>query len=412
MSFNMFSNSSLTSSRFLFSVPWSHLLVPKKKRKVDEDEDAEEEPDDGRVRTKDSSLASADLSDFPTRLCCPSSQQKVLVIHPGSRNIRIGRADDPLPLTLPHVLARKVGHVTSLAQPGPTIFDEQMSGDPDDPDGAAQAALGRQKRDLLPRYPASHLPHLNATQVKLQVPELENDLLTRAKKKGVMVRTGATSTPAVIKFNSEEPREGETITAENDRGHKDWTEVWRRPEVAQVGFGKQKDLSGGTAQDVGAAVYFGEEALNVPNFSYPATRPLPVGAPVYELRYPIKYGTPNTADYHNQESWLDDMESIWNWAAEKAGVPKSERSKWNVVVVLPDQPEKGAWPLIGRVVGSLGFKGVACIAESLAATYGTGYSQSLVVDMGDGKTSVAVVDEGFLVPSTRWVAKAWLSCYH
>ena len=33
---------------------------------------------------------------------------KVLVIHPGSRFVRIGRASDVAPVTIPHVLARKV----------------------------------------------------------------------------------------------------------------------------------------------------------------------------------------------------------------------------------------------------------------------------------------------------------------
>ena len=38
---------------------------------------------------------------------------KVLVVHPGSQNLRIGLATDALPRTVPMVIARKWGHTES-----------------------------------------------------------------------------------------------------------------------------------------------------------------------------------------------------------------------------------------------------------------------------------------------------------
>jgi len=41
--------------------------------------------------------------------------------------------------------------------------------------------------------------------------------------------------------------------------------------------------------------------------------------------------------------------------------------------------------------------------ESLAATYGAGISNACVVDIGAVKTSIACVEEGLVLPETRYV---------
>ena len=258
------------------------------------------------------------------------------------------------------------------------------------------------------RYPASHLPHLNHDRLKVTKPLMESDLRTRAKILNLRLLTGATASIAVVAFNSEQPHEGELVPEVNDKGRAEWTEVWRRPGAPPSGIGKRKDLQGGHAEDIGADVYFGEEALNVPNFSYPPTRPLPVGAPVYQLRSPFKNGMPNTADYPDRESWLTDIEAIWGWAAEQAGVKRTERHKWKVVLILPDHWERGAWSVVNSVLGNLRFKAISVLQESVAATFGSSFPQC-VVDMGEGKTSVAVVDDGYIVPDSKWGIERELS---
>lgn len=42
------------------------------------------------------------------------------------------------------------------------------------------------------------------------------------------------------------------------------------------------------------------------------------------------------------------------------------------------------------------------LQESLAATYGAGISNACVVDMGAAKTSIACVDDGLVLPDTRY----------
>jgi actin-related protein 8 len=44
---------------------------------------------------------------------------KTIVIHPGSRSLRIGRASDAFPVTIPNVIARKIGD-SAKGQPRPS----------------------------------------------------------------------------------------------------------------------------------------------------------------------------------------------------------------------------------------------------------------------------------------------------
>ena len=45
----------------------------------------------------------------------PVAYNSIIVIHPGSLNLRIGRVSDPVPLTVPHCIARR--RTTPVAGP-------------------------------------------------------------------------------------------------------------------------------------------------------------------------------------------------------------------------------------------------------------------------------------------------------
>ena len=93
-----------------------------------EDEDGDIDMDD------DAGLENAMVGDFD------NTGTKVVVIHPGSQNLRIGLASDPLPKTVPMVIARKAERSESeeggteaepkrLAKPdGSTARPEEMFG--------------------------------------------------------------------------------------------------------------------------------------------------------------------------------------------------------------------------------------------------------------------------------------------
>ena len=71
-------------------------------------------PNDGAVtidgaEVGDEQLADADVRSGMVEL--PGS--RTIVIHPGSQNLRIGLASDPLPKTVPMVVARKASHSES-----------------------------------------------------------------------------------------------------------------------------------------------------------------------------------------------------------------------------------------------------------------------------------------------------------
>jgi len=62
----------------------------------------------------DDELPDTDLRSEATEI--PGS--KTIVIHPGSQNLRIGLANDPLPKTVPMVIARKAEQSESEADAG------------------------------------------------------------------------------------------------------------------------------------------------------------------------------------------------------------------------------------------------------------------------------------------------------
>jgi actin-related protein 8 len=68
--------------------------------------------------------------------------------------------------------------------------------------------------------------------------------------------------------------------------------------------------------------------------------------------------------------------------------------------------------MVNLLLVTMGFKQLCAQQESLAATYGAGISNACVVDIGAKVTSIACVDEGLILPDTRYELVSgikWLS---
>jgi actin-related protein 8 len=51
----------------------------------------------------------------------------------------------------------------------------------------------------------------------------------------------------------------------------------------------------------------------------------------------------------------------------------------------------------------LNLRSLISLKESLAATYGAGMSNACVVNLGATTTNIACVDEGLIIPDTRYI---------
>ncbi|EKM50060.1 uncharacterized protein PHACADRAFT_264564 [Phanerochaete carnosa HHB-10118-sp] len=280
---------------------------------------------------------------------------KVIVIHPGSRFLRIGRASDVTPASVPNVIARKHqpvpapafvegisrprkdrerGEVSTVVQPG----DEYSVGlASDDPFDAKVAAIQVSLRDRMRFY-------------KLRV------------------TTNAAATAS--QFN--EQFKPETIPEANDPFRVDWIKA-----------------------PSDEAYVVGDAALRLSD-------PAELG---YVLRWPLYGGNFNTRNYNSTEEILGDIETIITAVLdEKFNVAPKSYKEHSVVLVIPDFYDRSyVQRMVRMLLVTMGFKQLCVQQESLAATYGAGISNGCVVDMGATTTSIACVDDGLVISDTRIV---------
>lgn len=177
----------------------------------------------------------------------------------------------------------------------------------------------------------------------------------------------------IVNYNNRAPPE--TISEHNDPLRIDWTEI---PP-------KSKDAPG----------YFtGKEALRIPDRSNPR----------YKLFWPLRCGWYNEVDYREKKDLYNDIATIIEEAI-KSQLNLGRRGDWaqyGCVFVVPDLYERQyISQSLEMLMRDLGFGKVCFIQESLAATFGAGYTVGCVVDIGAQKTSICCVEEGMCIENSR-----------
>ena len=274
---------------------------------------------------------------------------KVIVIHPGSQNLRIGLASDALPKTTPMVIARR----------WKTSESEENGGEP---------SPKRRRTDngtLL--NPEKMFGEDFGNQYTKMCAELKIHM--RANKRRVLPN----SKELIVNYNKRAPPE--TISEHNDPLRIDWTEI---------------PTNRGEAPD-----YFtGKEALRIPDNSKPR----------YRLFWPLQRGWYNENQYHEKKDLFNDITTIIEEAI-KSQLNLRRKKEWiqyGCVFVVPDLYERRyIAQCLEMLMRDLGFGKVCFIQESLAATFGAGYSVSCIVDVGAQKTSICCVEEGMCIENSR-----------
>ncbi|KAJ3020601.1 actin-like protein arp8 [Thoreauomyces humboldtii] len=274
----------------------------------------------------------------------------VLVIHAGSRNLRIGRASDPLPKEVPHLLVRR------MQSTAPTTPVER----------AALLSVAGPFKDSLRTVPGLYT-------------SLRDDLKQRMRDQKVRSVTNAHA--QVVGFNNQVVPE--SIPDHNDPYKMEWT-----------------DLKSGVDHVVGL------KALRVANpdlgTSTSSTRPEDNGFH-YQSFYPIQHGLLNCKDYTSARTCLADMETIWTETIEtELDIPRTSFNSHNVVVLIPDLFSKvHLREMVRMLLKDMNFRGVTLLQESVGATYGAGLSTACVVDIGAQKTTISCIEDGLCQPHTR-----------
>ncbi|EGW34664.1 actin-related protein [Spathaspora passalidarum NRRL Y-27907] len=296
--------------------------------KVQEEADEEEEEDDEN-ETEEVRQEKAKIGE------------DVIILQPGSAFIRIGRAIDAVPETIPSVIAVKTnssvvvnGVSESSKKPIPIRFENE-DGEVyfDEEFDQQRAIVTKDFRARMRYYKRRVLPNSRETAAN---------------------------------FNKKQ--EPELIPDHNDPNRKEWVDV----------------------KHTNKTFYIGEEALAVPINSE------------WKLRYPLVNGNFNeySRDYNSPEEILGDLSNIiTETLISKLQITKFENFK--CMLVIPDLYDKSyveTWcHLLFKFVG---FGRVGIIQEAVAATFGAGASTACVVDVGAQTTTINCVDEGMVITNS------------
>jgi len=288
----------------------------------------------------------ADLS-FASR----TDISKLMVIHPGSQNLRIGLGSDALPKTIPMVIARK-------------WKESECEEDGGEPSPKRLKLDGAVPADALPE---KWFGEDFADQYMAMSSELRTRM--RSNKRRVLPN----SKDLVINYNRRTPPD--IISEHNDMDRIDWTEL---PADAS----KAPDFFTGSA------------AMRIPEHSKPR----------YKLFWPIRNGTFNEKDYVDRNQIYHDLSKILEEAFKNQLGIKSMKDlvNYKCVFIIPDLYERQYVTMILDIlIRDLGLGKVCLQQESLSASFGAGYGVTCVVDIGAQKTSICCVDEGLCVEESR-----------
>ncbi|ODV77573.1 actin-related protein [Suhomyces tanzawaensis NRRL Y-17324] len=302
-----------------------------KKKIATTEADDEEEEDDEENETEETREEKAKIG------------HDTIIIHPGSSYLRIGRATDAVPVTIPTVIAipRKNESKQSNREPLPTRtvnengettfgsdFEEHKSVVTKD----FKARMRFYKRRILPN-----------------------------------------SREAAANYNKKQ--EPERIADHNDPYKKEWIDV-NSPEFKTKKF------------------FVGDEALKLPLN--------PKNFDSWLLRYPIINGNFNehSEDYNSPQEILGDIANIVVEALNQLDIKNLSQLK--AMLVIPDLYDKvyvETW--VDTLFKFVGFGRVGILQEAVAATFGAGATCACVVDVGAQTTSISCVDEGMIITDSR-----------
>ena len=183
-------------------------------------------------------------------------------------------------------------------------------------------------------------------------------------------RTLPNSKEMVINYNRRTPPE--TIPEHNDPHRIEWTEI---PNPAPE-------------------YITGADALRIPDDSTPR----------YKLFWPIRHGWCNEKDYDSKRMLFLDISLILEDAIKKQlGIAsKKDWGQYSCVFVIPDLYEKTyVTQILDMLMREFSFARVCFIQESLAGSFGAGFTSACIVDIGAQKTSICCVEEGMCVENSR-----------
>ncbi|QPG76411.1 hypothetical protein FOA43_003800 [Brettanomyces nanus] len=114
----------------------------------------------------------------------------------------------------------------------------------------------------------------------------------------------------------------------------------------------------------------------------------------------------NDLSYDTPTEILGDIELIlMDTLRKKFGIgSKKDLASYNCIFVIPNMYHKSyVETMVDFLLNTMGFSQIALIEEGLAATFGSGISTGCVIDVGAATTKVCCVEEGMIIPNSQIV---------
>lgn len=318
-------------------------------RQMMEEKREEEEPQvdaDGDLELLDADQAADDFAQRQKK----KPGQKCIVIHPGSQNLRIGRASDALPKSIPNVIARQSEKSESELHPAAPKRNMLQLDDEEEPEVDWEHPFGADFEEELRGMSQALKQRMRSNKRKMQINS--KDLVTSYNNR---------QSPDIIKEH-------------NDPHRVEWTEVSKNDPPK---------------------FFVGQEALTIPDDSTPR----------YKLTWPIRHGWFNEKEYSSKRRLWEDISDILEYALKNLlGIERSDiaHEKYTAVLVIPDLYEKVyVEQMVDILFRDFFFDQVCIFQESSAATYGSGILQACIIDIGAQKTSVCCLEDGICIPESR-----------
>lgn len=288
--------------------------------------------------------------------------RNTVVIHPGSRWLRIGRASDILPCTVPNVIARRTRNAKKLEfhcgirRPIPLRADEE---------GDTMEDVENATEDV--EKPPPEPSEVDEGTARLAA--FKTAFKDRLRTLGVRYQPGASESGA----NFNRGQTSEKIPDHNDSQRITWI----------------------TSVPPDKTTFFGHDVFLLSDKILKD----------FEVHWPFRGIRLNCDDRSELPAVLNDIVDIWTNALEQElEIKRANFKNMGAVLVVPDLADRVyIKELVQILMVDMGFKQVAVHQEGVSATYGAQMSNACVIDVGAVKSTVCCVEDGLILPDTRIV---------
>ena len=124
----------------------------------------------------------------------------------------------------------------------------------------------------------------------------------------------------------------------------------------------------------------------------------------YRITQPFKFNRFNTEDYSSEMDAMNDFQLILSHALKDLGIDQNEWKDYSVGLIVADTiVHHEIQLLIDMFLKLMGFHGILLLQESVAASFGAGSLNALVLNINSDTSSVACIDEGCCLPDSCFV---------